>query len=47
MGTIERSESRTGMSMREKVILTWSGGQESLLALYELQITDGYEIETL
>jgi len=33
--------------MREKVILGWSGGKENSLALYELQITDGYEIETL
>lgn len=33
--------------MREKVILTWSGGKESSLALYELQITDDYEIVTL
>ena len=35
------------MSMREKVILTLSGGKESSLALYALQITDEDEIVTL
>ena len=46
-GTIERSELRTIISMRKKVILTLSGGKESSLALYALQITDEDEIVTL
>jgi uncharacterized protein (TIGR00290 family) len=31
----------------EKVILTWSGGKDSALALYELQTTLGYEVSAL
>ena len=30
--------------MREKVIVAWSGGKDSALALYEILKTDGYEV---
>ena len=33
--------------MKEKVILSWSGGKESALALYELEKTENYEIAAL
>jgi len=33
--------------MAEKVLFTWSGGKDSVLALYELQITDDYEVAAL
>ena len=33
--------------MKEKVILSWSGGKDSVLALYELQKTNNYEIVAL
>jgi uncharacterized protein (TIGR00290 family) len=33
--------------MKEKVILSWSGGKDSALALYELQKTKSYEIVSL
>ena len=33
--------------MKEKVILSWSGGKDSALALYELQKTKSYEIAAL
>lgn len=33
--------------MTEKVILSWSGGRDSTLALYEIQKTDNYEILVL
>jgi len=33
--------------MKEKVILSWSGGKDSALALYELQKTESYEIVAL
>ena len=33
--------------MAEKVPFTWSGGKDSVLALYELQITDDYEVAAL
>ena len=33
--------------MVEKVLFTWSGGKDSALALYELEITEGYEIAAL
>jgi len=32
------------MTKMEKVILSWSGGKDSALALYEIQKTDSYEI---
>lgn len=32
------------MAMMEKVILSWSGGKDSTLALYEVQKTDKYEV---
>ena len=31
----------------EKVILAWSGGKDSAMALYELQLTQGYEVTAL
>ena len=33
--------------MKEKVIVSWSGGKDSALALYELQKTKSYEIVSL
>lgn len=33
--------------MTEKVLFTWSGGKDSAMALYELQITNSYEISAL
>jgi diphthamide synthase (EF-2-diphthine--ammonia ligase) len=30
--------------MTKKVILSWSGGKDSALALYEIQESDNYEI---
>ena len=33
--------------MKEKVILSWSGGKDSALALYELEKTESYEITAL
>ena len=33
--------------MKEKVILSWSGGKDSALALYELEKTESYEIAAL
>lgn len=33
--------------MVEKVLFTWSGGKDSALALYELGMTEGYEIAAL
>jgi len=33
--------------MVEKVLFTWSGGKDSALALYELEMTEGYEIAAL
>ena len=33
--------------MIEKVVLTWSGGKDSAIVLYELQKTNGYEISAL
>ena len=33
--------------MKEKVIVSWSGGKDSALALYELQKTKNYEIVSL
>lgn len=33
--------------MREKIILSWSGGKDSTLALYELKKTGSYEITLL
>ncbi len=33
--------------MKEKVIVSWSGGKDSTLALYELQKTKSYEIVSL
>jgi len=33
--------------MAEKVLLTWSGGKDSALALYELQKAGGYEVSGL
>ncbi len=35
------------MSTPEKVLLTWSGGKDSAMALYELETADGYEIAAL
>jgi len=35
------------MVMKEKVILSWSGGKDSALALYELEKTESYEIAAL
>lgn len=35
------------MVMKEKVILSWSGGKDSALALYELERTKSYEIAAL
>lgn len=36
-----------GMTMTEKVLFAWSGGKDSAMALYELQMSDGYEILAL
>ncbi len=33
--------------MTEKVLFTWSGGKDSAMALYELQMVHGYEISSL
>jgi len=33
--------------MVEKLLFTWSGGKDSTMALYELQMTHGYEIAAL
>lgn len=33
--------------MGEKIILSWSGGKDSTLALYELMKTGNYEITLL
>ncbi|UCE75051.1 MAG: hypothetical protein JSV56_04935 [Methanomassiliicoccales archaeon] len=33
--------------MKEKVLITWSGGKDSALALFELQKTGKYEIAAL
>jgi len=35
------------MKMTEKVLLTWSGGKESAMALYELQRSHDYEVAAL
>lgn len=35
------------MSTPEKVLFTWSGGKDSAMALYELEMTHGYEIAAL
>ena len=35
------------MTMTEKVLFTWSGGKDSAMALYELQMAHGYEISAL
>jgi len=35
------------MSTIERVIFTWSGGKDSAMALYELQMADSYEITAL
>lgn len=35
------------MSIPEKVLFTWSGGKDSAMALYELEMTEGYEIAAL
>jgi len=35
------------MTMTEKVLFTWSGGKDSAMALYELQMVHGYEISSL
>jgi uncharacterized protein (TIGR00290 family) len=36
-----------GIIMGEKVVLTWSGGKDCAMALYELQRTDRYEVSAL
>lgn len=33
--------------MREKVLLTWSGGKDSVLALHEIQNSNEYKVEAL
>ena len=33
--------------MREKVVVSWSGGKDSCLALYEIQKNQGYEVAAL
>ena len=38
---------RIGMTMTEKALLTWSGGKDSAMVLYELQTTHDYEISAL
>jgi uncharacterized protein (TIGR00290 family) len=35
------------MSVPERTLFTWSGGKDSALALYELEMTQGYEIAAL
>lgn len=35
------------MSIPEKVLFTWSGGKDSAMALYELEMAEGYEIAAL
>ena len=35
------------MVMKEKVILSWSGGKDSAFALHELQKAENYEISAL
>jgi uncharacterized protein (TIGR00290 family) len=36
-----------GMTVAEKVLFTWSGGKDSAIALYDLQIGNGYDISAL
>src|SRR5512138_1622255 len=33
--------------MKEKIVLAWSGGKDSALALHELHQSDGYEVVSL
>jgi len=33
--------------MREKVVVSWSGGKDSVMALYEILKSDRYEIVSL
>jgi len=35
------------MATPEKVLFTWSGGKDSAMALYELEMTGGYQIAAL
>jgi len=35
------------MAKKQKVLFTWSGGKDSAMALYEIQMMDGYEISAL
>jgi uncharacterized protein (TIGR00290 family) len=35
------------MSIPERILFTWSGGKDSALALYELEMIQGYEIAAL
>jgi uncharacterized protein (TIGR00290 family) len=35
------------MSIPEKVLFTWSGGKDSAMALYELEMSGGYDIAAL
>ncbi|MGB3128520.1 MAG: diphthine--ammonia ligase [Dehalococcoidia bacterium] len=35
------------MSIPEKILFTWSGGKDSAMALYELEMTEGYGIAAL
>lgn len=46
-GGSSSAERCLAMSTVEKVILTWSGGKDSALALYELQTSLGYEVSAL
>jgi uncharacterized protein (TIGR00290 family) len=34
-------------NVREKVLLAWSGGKDSALALYEIRLADVYQVEAL
>jgi uncharacterized protein (TIGR00290 family) len=36
-----------GIGMTERVLVAWSGGKDSAMALYQLQKTGGYEISAL
>jgi len=36
-----------GIEMTERALFTWSGGKDSVMALYELQKVGSYEISAL
>ena len=44
---IGKSQEVLPMAKKQKVLLSWSGGKDSAMALYEIQMMDGYEISAL